>query len=314
MQSTTIKHLLVPIDFSHSALNALNTALGMAKRHSAKITLLHVVNDGLFAYQHSDIIPLTAPTPILDALRMEAQERLKQIIEAIPTEKKQDLTLEYQTALGFVASEVCKVAQNIHADIVVMGTHGTSGFRAFFMGSNAYAVIKHSNCPVLTIPTSGVWDSFSKILFPIRDTPDALQKYDFLRRIIRRNKATLYVIGIPNAQRAHAQDWVAKQVAQLSNTLADDEVMCEAHIISPSDHVVEDVLKAGMDQNVDLIAITATLDFGIQEFFIGPYTQQMVNHAKIPVLSIRPSNLLGMAENAAVLLRADMGPQPSMPA
>lgn len=312
MPSTQIQHLLVPTDFSHSALNALNTALSMAKRHAAKITLLHVVNDGLFAFQHSDIIPLAAPASIIDSLRMEAQEQLEQIIGAIPVEKKQGITIEYQTTMGFVASEVCKVAQTLNADMVVMGSHGSSGFRAFFMGSNAYAVIKHAPCPVLTIPTAGVWNSFTKILFPIRDTPDALQKYDFLRKIIRQNKAVLHVLVIPSTPQADAYNWVEKQAEGLSKTLKEDAVTCEIHIMPPTDQVAEDVLQAGMNQAVDLIAITATLDFGIQEFFVGPYTQQIVNHAKIPVLSIRPTNLANIAQNAAVLLRSDPVPQPSM--
>src|SRR5512138_2945580 len=78
----------------------------------------------------------------------------------------------------------------------MIGTHGASGFRRFFMGSTAYRVIKHTTYPVMTVPGSGDWSSFRSILFPIRLIPDALKKYDHVRPILLRDHPTMQILGL----------------------------------------------------------------------------------------------------------------------
>ncbi len=304
MDTLTIRHILVPIDFSAASLNALDTAVAMTKRHAAKLTLLHVVNESILSYHHADVLPITSAIPMIEMMRDEAQEMLRQITDDVI--EQHGIEVQGETTQGFVPSEICKSAERFGADLVVMGTHGASGFREFFMGTNAYAVVKHAPCPVLTVPPNGKWESFSRILFPVRDTPGALEKYDFLRKIIRQNKAVLHVLGIPDTNSPSSENWVEKSILKLKDKLRDDEVECQTQHLKPTEQVAKEVLH--LAQKTDLIAITATLDYGIRDFFVGPYTQQIVNHAQVPVLSIRPAKLPADAQKTVQIIRADYGP------
>ncbi|HRI58947.1 MAG TPA: universal stress protein [Saprospiraceae bacterium] len=306
MDALNIKHILVPIDFSAASLNAMDTAVAMTKRHDAKLTLLHVVNESILSYHHADVLPIASAVPIVEMMRNEAKEMLGQIKDKVTD--KHGIEVQGETTQGFVSSEICKSAERLGADLVVMGTHGASGFREFFMGTNAYAVVKHAPCPVLTVPPNGKWESFSKILFPVRDTPGALEKYDFLRKIIRQNNAVLHLLGIPDTSIASSENWVEKNIQKLKGMLRDDNVECLTQLLKPTERVAEEVLYTAKMEQTDLIAITATLDFNIRDFFIGPYTQQIVNHARVPVLSIRPAKLPDTAQKTVQIMRTDYGP------
>lgn len=79
-------------------------------------------------------------------------------------------------------------------------------------------------------------------------------------------------------------------------------------MLEATDRAASEVLETAAREETDLIAITASLDYDIRDFFIGPYTQQIVNHAKVPVLSIRPAPLPNDARQAIQTIRADYGP------
>lgn len=303
MDTLNIENILVPVDFSEASFHALDTAAGVAKRQGARLTLLHVVNQNLLSYGHFDVLPAAAP--VLEAMRGESSESIRQLIENLTD--KHGIEADGVIAHGFVPAEICKSAENILADMIVMGTHGVSGFREFFIGSNAYSVVKHAPCPVLTVPPNKAWNSFSRILFPIRNTNGALEKYTFLRKIIRKNNAMLLVLGLPDKDPA-TSNWVEDNVEQLKRDLQFDEVRSRTQILEPTERAAAEVLETAERENADLIAITASLDHDIRDFFVGPYTQQIVNHAKIPVLSIRPAKRPDVTPETGQTIQTGYGP------
>jgi nucleotide-binding universal stress UspA family protein len=76
-------------------------------------------------------------------------------------------------------------------------------------------------------------------------------------------------------------------VDTIQKKMVDDQVICRREIVSAED-IARQVLVVSRAEKPDLIVITATLDASLKDFFLGPYTQDIVNHAKFPVLSIRP--------------------------
>lgn len=284
MTDLNLKHILVPVDFSEPSLSALDTGIAMAKRHGATLTVFHVLHELIPYYGSIDILPINAAT--VNILQEDSDIRLKEITEDLA--QKHHINIQTKTAQGFVVSEICSAAEELAVDIIVMGTHGSSGFREFFVGTNAYEVVKHAPCPVLTVPP-GQWESFSKILFPIRNTAGALEKFDLLRKIIRQNKAVLFILGLPEGDVQVSSTWIEEKVLRLEKMLVDDEILCVTKTLPPNERTAQEVLQTAEQEKMDLIAITATIDHDIRDFFVGPYAQQIVNHAKVPVLSIRPT-------------------------
>lgn len=282
MEPYTIRKVLVPVDFSSVSLNALETAIAICKRQLATLTLIHVVENTyvLFPPEAGG-----ATGSILTDLVKNANETINELAKSLRL--KHDVVVNQVVHSGNPADEICRWAQHKEVDLVVMGTHGSSGLREFFMGSNAYRVVKNSSCPVMTIPGTQKWTEFEKILFPIRMVANALDKYDVVRPIIKKNSSRLRIAGLVKSNDATGLHEMKALVETIQKKMEEDQITCVSEVQYCND-VAKQVLALSEIEKPDLIVITATLDNSLKDFFMGPYTQDIVNHARYPVLSIRP--------------------------
>ena len=281
MKTQNIRNILVPIDFTDLSLNAIKTATHICQRQGASLTLFHVVEYFFVSAQEANMYMEN----YLFKLKAAAEENLGKIMAEIT--RGSGVQGDVLVEIGDIANTICNLVVEKKMDLIVMGTHGTSGMREFFIGSNAYRVVKHSRCPVLTVPPNKEWLSFRKILFPVRMIPEALDKYDLIRPIIKKNNSTLIVLGLSHKDDGHKISGVVELVERLNDKLREDEVTSET-IYGLCQNFPDKVLNVARKNEVDLIVITSTLDTITRKFFMGPYGQQIVNHSKVPVLSIRP--------------------------
>ena len=282
MNTYEIKRVLVPIDFSPVASNALQTAIAICKRQLASLTLIHVIENTyvLFPPEAS-----AAAGVILPEMVKNANENLNNIAKDLRV--KHDLVINHIVQSGNPADEICRWALHKEISLIVMGTHGTSGLREFFLGSNAYRVVKNSPCPAMTIPGNNRWLDFKKILFPIRMVSNALDKYDVIRPIIRKNASSLHIAGMVKRGDQTGFHEMKALVDVIRKKITDDDVICGSEV-HYCDGIARQVLAISDLEKPDLIVITATLDTSLKDFFLGPYTQDIINHSHFPVLSIRP--------------------------
>ncbi len=277
-----IKNILVATDFTQLSENALQTAVAIAERHSAELTLLNSIEYANFMLPVEGTMATDQMITELSALN---EDNLKAMAAEISQKKKLKITTHL--AIGNPADEICRAAMKLKSDLIVMGTHGASGIREFFLGSNAFNVVRKTPCPVLTIPGGAARPYFKTILFPIREIEGVLDKYGFIRKIIRKNNSTLRIIGLTNDGPERNIKYLADSVSKLQLLLQEDDVIStNGYFIG--DNIAGEVLKEAEKVNADLIVITAELDFKIREFFVGPFAQQIVNHSTRPVLTIRP--------------------------
>lgn len=282
MEGYEIRKILVPVDFSPIATNALETAIAMCKRQLSTLTLIYVIENSYLLFPPE---AGGAGAAVFPQLQKDANENLANLCKELRV--KHDIVINHIVQAGNPADEICRWALHKKYDLVVMGTHGASGLREFFMGSNAYRVVKNAPCPVMTIPGSQQWLDFKKILFPVRMVPHALDKYEYVRPIIRKNNSKLLVAGIVKKNDAGDFIEMKKLVDTVRNRITEDDVECSSEVHN-CENVAREVLDIAETVKTDLIVITATLDNSLKDFFLGPYTQDIVNHAKAPVLSIRP--------------------------
>lgn len=139
--------ILVPVDFSETSVAAVDYAAFMAKTFGARVELLHVA-DPLISSPAGEAVyvgPERVETVREYGLRI-AHEELAKIAERL---EKSDINVRYTLAEG--APWECIVAASARADLVVMGTHGRTGFSRVFLGSVTDKVVQRSAAPVLTI-------------------------------------------------------------------------------------------------------------------------------------------------------------------
>lgn len=290
--SNSLNDILLPTDFSDLAGNALKTAIEMCKRHSAKLHLLHVV-ENTFLVAPSDVN--VSSMYVMPEMENVAGRRMQLLKENIKT--THHLEVETHLAAGTPSYVIRDKAEELMAELIIMGTHGTSGFREFFIGSNAYAVIKNTNIPVLTVPGDKPFTAFKKILFPLRISKGIREKYDFILPIIEKNNASLIVAGLSKTGEVFNKNFIEEEIAELSKLLTENGTTFKTGF-HECKNIAGKVLELAAEEGVDLIVINATLDYKWRQFFIGPYAQQIVHHSKTAVLSIRTPNAASALENA----------------
>lgn len=142
-----IKRMLVPTDFSAASEIAFNYALDMANRDGATMHLLHVIDDASFATAYADGFYVELPE-LRAQLTREAEQRLA---ESAAKCAAVNVAATTQVLVGRPAAAIVQETTTRGTDLVVMGTHGRSGFAHLVLGSVAERVLRTAQCPVLTV-------------------------------------------------------------------------------------------------------------------------------------------------------------------
>ena len=139
-----IERILVPVDFSEAAKQALAYAAFMARRFDAQLDVLHVWRQ--VDYTGDAMVVLTRSEPELTLstfLRNHADLQLNEFLGGVPHNKR-------MLEPGEPAPTIVQVATEGGYDLIVMGTHGRTGLTHMVMGSVAEKVVRLAPCPVLT--------------------------------------------------------------------------------------------------------------------------------------------------------------------
>lgn len=152
---TSIKKVILATDFSDTSKNASQHALLLAKNYNAKLKILHVLDTGVWSIPPHYYLAPTGPgggSWFAEGLK-EARELGKESLNKFA--KSFDVETETIFAEGDPGHEIVRIAEEINADLIVLGTHGYSGWKRFTIGSVAELVVRHAPCAVLTIKPKG---------------------------------------------------------------------------------------------------------------------------------------------------------------
>ena len=282
-----IKKILIPLDFSKTSLKALDHAVTIAKRSQASITLLHSADAFLVNTEPGYFVPPTFQEDYEKSIQTQSDKHLADIAERV--RKKGIMEVNCVTSFGRTTKVILDAARKMKADLVVMGTHGVSGVKEFFMGSNAFRVIREAKCPVLSVQRSSRSTGFRTILMPLRDKPHSREMVDYALDLARLFGSTVHVLAVDTEFTATHRKKVALQAQQIQEIAKHRGIVCKLKTIEHV-YMAETILKYAEKIGADLIVTVSSLDKeDITEYFTGPVSQQLVNHSPVPVLSIHPS-------------------------
>jgi len=278
METLSFETILAATDYTELSENAVRTASLMCRKHNAALILVHVVESAAVPYDehHFDL-------DYTKELKKAAGNQLKRLADDIRSNYRIPVT--DMVRYGDVAGEILRVVKEHKPGLVVIGTHGTSGVRRFFIGSTAYRIIRSSGSPVMTVPGTGDWSSFTHILFPVISNSRALEKYDLVSPIIRKDHSKLHVLGLSMEADFRKLNEVKEIGKKLEERLHGDGVAYDA-VYDRCHHYADSILETAEQKQATLIVITANVESDFRAFFIGPFAQQIINHAKVPVLCI----------------------------
>ena len=137
----SIKKIILATDFSDISKDASSHALLLAHTYQAELKVLHAF----------DINARNAPSSyyFIEEARQRGKDALKELAESF------DLEVETIFTEGDPGHEIIRVAEELHADLIVLGTHGHTGWKRFALGSVTELVVKHAPCAVFIIRPKG---------------------------------------------------------------------------------------------------------------------------------------------------------------
>jgi len=297
-----VRRILCPLDFSEPSAHALEQAARMARWYGARLTVLHVRPT---VVPHPDISAEGHMAPWLVA---ELETLRQRVTAACADAAAAGVQVDAMTSAGEPVHEILTHAETLAADLIVLGTHGLSGFRHLVLGSVTEKVLRRATCPVLTVPprAPGAVSRFTRVLCAV-DFSDCSQKaVTFAATLARQAGAALSLLHViewpwheatspdlPGVTAAQAQAMADYQ--RYLETGARERLAAIAAAALPDGQVTTSVvfgrpyvelLDAARRDAADLVVLgvrgRGALDLG----FFGSTANHVVRSATCPVLTV----------------------------
>lgn len=152
-----MKKVLIALDYDPTAQKVAEMGFTLAKSMGAEVVLLHVISDPVY-YSSTEYSPIMGFTGYLntDPLQLNTFEMLKTASLNFLDKSRNhlgDASIQTMVSDGDFAESILKVAKNIHADLIVVGSHSKKWLENIVMGSVTEQVLHHSTIPLYIIPT-----------------------------------------------------------------------------------------------------------------------------------------------------------------
>lgn len=301
MNSHNFKKILVPVDFSQTASRAVEHAALLARKNSAEIILLHVLDNsekpaGIVAVASNGNSALAEEVIVrrhkqLDTeIESEEEFSVRELAAIVNKLKKENVTVaEPVLEKGKVSKKINEVAKEVGADIIFMGTHGAAGFREFVAGSNTFKVVSEAKCPVFSVREEVAIPGFKTIVLPFMDRPHMREHVDYAIALAKIYNATLDVLGIDTEMNTSHFTKIKLEAEQIKRMADHAGIKCNVDVY-PASYLNDFIMGYSKNKRADLLVVMADLNkLSVSQYFKGPVVQQIVNHSQIPVLSIPPT-------------------------
>jgi nucleotide-binding universal stress UspA family protein len=313
-----IEHILCPTDFSVFSERALRHATALARRFEARLTVLHVIPQWT-PYTHA---PVYFPAPMLanPSLCRHVEEDLRQaVVPAIES----GVAVETMLREAEPWREIQAVAEELPADLLVMGTHGRGGLEQLLLGAVAEKVLRRAPCPVLTVcrEEGRTWESPGLVrrILCATDLSEASQRtVAYALSLAAEYEAAVTVLHV--LEGVAASDSPAyKELPETAALLRQVERVAreQLHLAIPQnarawcevkEQVVpgrahREVLRIAVEESADLIVMGSRRHGLLAWTSVGSTLHHVVREASCPVLTVKP---LADQAGGTIPVRADL--------
>jgi nucleotide-binding universal stress UspA family protein len=275
-------HIIVPVDFSEQSNIALSQSYNLARLTGSAITLLHVVDEDMFS---SMLSMFTDKEKQMELLMTGVKVKMDDLAKDVHA--KSGLEVEIRIEHGKIYEQVVKVAEELKANFIIMGTNGPTTLRKKFIGSNAVRVINEAHCPVITIKGKEHRSGCETIVLPLDLTKETKEKVGKCVEIAKFFNSQVKVVSVIETGDEFLINKLTRQMEQVVDFIRDNNITCEGELLHHK-NVSETVIEYCTKVKADLLIIMTQQELQWNDFFIGTKSQYVINHCDIPVCSIRP--------------------------
>jgi nucleotide-binding universal stress UspA family protein len=274
-----MKKILVPTDFSDQAYMAAEVAASIAKKTGARVYLLHVINmpsyeGNGFSGEYQDI------AEGLYVLKM-TKKKFKELREQ-PFFKGVNLAevLQFDNVYETIAAQ----AKEHDIDLIVMGTHGSSGLNEIFVGSNTEKVVRLANMPVLSVKSTIHNFKINNLVFASNFYEEAEYSFDKIQTIAEIFDSTIHLLKVITPEHFENTSYSKKLIMDFVKRFH-----LKKYTVNIYNHrnLEEGILEFSNDLMADIISINTHGRTGFSRLINGSIAEGITNHSNIPVLSQR---------------------------
>lgn len=276
-----MKKIIVPIDFSEHSEFALKAAAKLAKKFKAEILALHML-------EMADVM-LTSSEGFIDEKTVFffklAEQRFEDFLkkEYLKGIKVTPIIKHFK-----VFSEVNEIVRNHDADLIIMGSHGTSGVMDLFVGSNTERVVRHADVPVLVIKNDLHNINFKSAVLACDFSDENIRPYLNAVKMMAKLNCKLHMVhvNLPTNSFKTSTEIEKMVIDFFSKADRNLDKMKDVHYVC--DYTVEEgVLNFSDKIGTDLILIPTHGRKGLASFFEGSIGEDIANHANLPVMTFK---------------------------
>lgn len=277
-----MRTIISAIDFSDCSINALEHALNIARKSSSDLLMVWVNN------------PNTTKTILTSDLSDDLLEEVERQFNRLILKYQSELPatkLDFTIREGKVYKELVNQAKESDAWLMIAGTHGSSGFEEFWIGSNANRLVSASPCPVITIRAGiSIHRELKIIVMPMDSTMETRQKVPITCSLAQMFDAEIHILALYSTSIEDVRSSVLGYSKQAAKYLKERNV--QNFIVElEADNLANSIMDYSKQVGANMISIMTEQEKSTSNLWLGPYAQQMVHHSPIPVLSIHAAEI-----------------------
>lgn len=275
-----MKKVLVPTDFSESSANALEVAAKIARQQDAEIIVLHML--GL-----SEAVLTKDETQEFEEAKYYMKLAKKRFETYLDKPYLKGIKIHEMVQNYKIFGELNKIAKEQHIDLIVMGSHGSSGFNKFFAGSNTEKVVRTSDVPVLVVKVQRPDFKIENILFACDFREESILAFKKAKEFVNSFSAKFKLIYINTPYNSFtSNNEIEERISKFMYIAGEPE----QKVIIYNDYSVEHGLMNYCKQNkFDILSIPTHGRKRLSNFLLGSIGEDLANHANLPVLTFKIS-------------------------
>ncbi len=271
-----MKNIIVGIDFSPNSINALKHAVAISLKSGGALHLIWVKSPSTTKIIETDI-----KDHVLQIVQTKLNELLKDCKAEAPKSEARSVILE-----GKPANEMIKYASNLPDSLIVIGTHGASGFEEMFVGSNAFKIVSMSPVPVMVLREGiQINRDLTQILVPIDTSFETLQKMKYAMKFAKVFSAKILLLGLISEQ-PETKHIVSVQLGHAMRMLEQANIRHDWTSLEIKGNISKEVVDFAKKLDVNLMIIMREEEQEFSDFWLGTTTRQVLNTTPMPLLII----------------------------
>ncbi len=273
-----MKKILVPTDFSAQAENALKVAAQLANKYNCELYLLHILEVPIHTVNAFSTYNDLPETMFFMKLAHKQFEELK------TKDYLKDLVIHEHVEFYEIFKGVFHVCKKKHIDLVIMGSNGSSGLKEMLIGSNTEKVVRTSETPVLVVKNEHKTFKTKHFVFASDFNKESIEPFKKAIAFANMFSSTMHLLMVntPN-------HFITSSDAQNRIQSFIKDIKMPNHTITIYNDVTIETGIMNFSQSIDadIIGMSTHGRQGISHFFNGSISEDLVNHAKRPVITFK---------------------------